>query len=72
MNIETEIAQAPEFLKLVSKFPLEPIKEDHGYQAAIEILDRLFALDDRRSPAEMKYFRALAQIAYRYESKYLL
>jgi hypothetical protein len=67
MGVET--LQDPEFLELCSRFPLTPI-EDHGsYRAALEILDRLFALDDRRTRAELEYFRELAQIAFEYEVK---
>ena len=42
---------------MCSKFPLTPIENDGSYQAALEILDRLFALDDRRTQAELDYFR---------------
>ena len=62
-----EIGQAPKFLELSSRFPLKPLEDDDSYQAAINILDRLFAIDDRRTWAEMEYFRELAQIAYEYE-----
>ncbi len=54
---------------ICSVFPLKPIEDDGSYRAAIEILDRLFALDDRRSPAELEYFQALANFAYDYEMK---
>ena len=65
-----EATQDPDFLELCSKFPLIPIEDDGWYQAALEILDRLFALDDRRTPAELEYFRALAQMAYEYEMRF--
>ncbi len=52
---------------ICSKFPLNPIEDDGSYRAAVEILDRLFARDDPRSPAELEYFRALAQTASEYE-----
>ena len=42
------------------EFPLKPIEDDGSYRAAVEILDRLFARDDPRTPAELEYFRALA------------
>jgi antitoxin component HigA of HigAB toxin-antitoxin module len=56
-----------EFLELCSIFPLAPIENDDSYQAALEILDRLFALDDRRTQDQLDYFRALAQITSEYE-----
>jgi hypothetical protein len=59
--------QHPEFLELCSRFPLTPIEDDGTYQAAIEILDRLFAVDDLRTAAELEYFRKLAQFAAEYE-----
>ena len=58
-----------EFSELCSKFSLTPIEDDRSYRAALEILDRLFALDDRRTPAEFEYFRMLAQLASEYEMK---
>ncbi len=53
--------------ELVAEFALEPIQDDQSYQATIAILDRLFALDDRRTPAEWRYFRELARLAHQYE-----
>jgi antitoxin component HigA of HigAB toxin-antitoxin module len=61
---------ASKFLDLVSEFPLLPIEDDDSYRTAIAILDRLFALDNRRTPAEMNYFRALARIAHEYEMQH--
>ena len=58
-----------EFLELSSRFPLKPIEDDGSYKAAIEILDRLFAVDDLRTAAETQYFRRLAQFAAEYEMK---
>ena len=60
--------QVTEFLDLCSNFPLAPIEDEGSYSAALEILDRLFALDDLRTPAELEYFRALAQMASEYET----
>ncbi len=59
----------PNVSEICSEFPLAAIEDDSSYQAAIEILDRLFALDDRKTPAEFQYFHALAQLAYEYEMK---
>jgi hypothetical protein len=56
-----------EFSEMYSKFPLTPIEDDASYRVAIEILDRLFARDDLRTPAEMEYFRTLARMASEYE-----
>ena len=56
-----------EFLELCSRFPLAPIENDDSYQAALEILDGLFALDDRRTQDQLDYFRALAQLTSEYE-----
>jgi antitoxin component HigA of HigAB toxin-antitoxin module len=50
-----------------SEFPLKPIEDDGAYRVAIEILDRLFALDDPKTPAELEYFQTLATSAYEYE-----
>jgi antitoxin component HigA of HigAB toxin-antitoxin module len=52
---------------ICSKFPLKPIEDDRSYRAAIEILDRLFSLDDPMTPAELEYFQMLANLAYEYE-----
>ena len=58
-----------EFFELTAKFPLMPLEDEASYEAALEILDRIFALDDRRTRAEREYFRALARIAHEYEVK---
>ena len=60
--------QNTKFSDVCSRFPLKPIEDDGSYRAAIEILDRLFTLDDPRTPAELKYFQVLANLAYEYES----
>jgi hypothetical protein len=62
-----EIVQSPEFFDLVSRFPLRPLEDDDSYQAAIEILDRLYELDRRQTQDELDYFRALANLAFNYE-----
>ena len=62
-----EIVQSPELLELASRFLLRPIEDDDSYQESIEILDRLFALDHRRTQDELDYFRELANIAFNYE-----
>jgi antitoxin component HigA of HigAB toxin-antitoxin module len=59
--------QDAKFSDICAKFPLKPIEDDGSYRAAIEILDRLFALDDPRTPAELEYFQMLAKLAYKYE-----
>ena len=59
--------QDARFSDICSRFPLEPIEDDSTYRAVIEILDRLFALDDPRTPAELEYFQMLANLAYEYE-----
>jgi antitoxin component HigA of HigAB toxin-antitoxin module len=61
--------QDAKFSDICSKFPLKPIEDDGSYQAAIEILDRLFALDVPRTPAESEYFQILADAVYQYELK---
>jgi hypothetical protein len=61
--------QYREFSDVSSRFPLTPIEDDGSYQAAVEVLDRLFELDDRQTHAESEYFRALAQIAFEYEMR---
>jgi hypothetical protein len=53
--------------KLIAEFPLAPINADHAYRRAIAILDRLYDLGDRRTPAETEYFRELAILACEYE-----
>ena len=57
----------PAFRALVEAFSLAPLADDSSYRAAIAILDRLFALEGSRTPAERRYFRALARNAYQYE-----
>jgi hypothetical protein len=59
--------QDAKFSDICSGFSLKPIEDDGSYQAAIEILDRLFALDEPRTPAESEYFQMLAYFAYQYE-----
>ena len=59
--------QDAKFSDICATFPLKPIEDDGSYRAAIEILDRLFALDDPRAPAELEYFQILANLAYEYE-----
>ena len=61
--------QDAKFSDICSRFPLKPIEDDSSYQAAIEILDRLFALDEPRTPAESEYFKMLTYFAYQYEQK---
>ncbi len=61
--------QDAEFMEICSKFPLTPIEDDGSYRAALEILDRLFALDHQRTHAELEYFGKLAQMASEYEMK---
>ena len=61
--------QDAKFSDICAKFPLKPIEDDGSYRAAIEILDRLFALDEPRTPAELEYFQMLATCAYEYEMK---
>jgi hypothetical protein len=57
------------FGKLVAAFPLAPIEDERSYSRAIEILDRLFCLNRDKNRDEIAYFRALAQIAFEYESR---
>lgn len=61
--------QDTEFRETCSKYPLRPIEDDGSYRAALKILDRLFELDEVRTPAELEYFRTLAQMASEYEMK---
>jgi antitoxin component HigA of HigAB toxin-antitoxin module len=53
----------------MAAFPLAPIEDDCTYSRAIEILDRLFHLNREKDRDESDYFRALAQLAYEYESR---
>ena len=53
----------------MAAFPLAPITDDRTYSRAIEILDRLFVLNREKDRDESDYFRALAQLAYEYESR---
>jgi antitoxin component HigA of HigAB toxin-antitoxin module len=68
MNIDR--LKASKSRDLVEEFPLLPLEDDDSYRIAIAILDRLFALDNQRTPAEMNYFRALARIAHEYEMQH--
>lgn len=61
--------QDAKFSEIRPRFPLKPIEDDSTYQAAIEILDHLFSLDDLRTPAELEYFQILANLAYEYEKR---
>ncbi len=57
----------PDLRELVEGFPIGPIEDDQSYRAALAILDRLFRLDDHRTPAQRTYFRDLARHAHEYE-----
>ena len=57
----------PDFREPVSTLAPAAIEDDRQYRAVIAILDRLFALGDRRTPAESDTFRALARVARDYE-----
>jgi hypothetical protein len=57
----------PNVSEICSEFPLAAIEDDGSYQAAIEILDRLFALEQPRTPAESDYFQKLTEFVYQYE-----
>jgi hypothetical protein len=59
--------QYAELAEICRQSPPAPIEDDDSYRAVIEILDRLFARDDLRTPAELEYFRTLAQMACEYE-----
>jgi hypothetical protein len=59
--------QDAKFSDICSTFQLQPIEDETAYRAAIEILDRLFALEEPRTPAESEYFQRLAAFAYEYE-----
>jgi hypothetical protein len=65
--VDNESMNTAEFLELVSTFPLLPIVDGQTYQAALEILDRLFARDECQTPAELDYFRDLASLAFEFE-----
>jgi hypothetical protein len=65
--MDDESMNTAEFLELVSIFPLSPIVDGQTYQAALEILDRLFVRDECRTPAELDYFRDLASLAFEFE-----
>jgi len=67
--MEFRIERDCQYRKLVAEFPLAPIFDDLAYGKAIAILDHLFDLGDRRTPAETEYFRALAMLACEYEEK---
>ncbi len=56
-----------DYRELVAEFSPGPIQDDQSYRAAIAILDRLFHLDNRRTPAQRTYFRDLARHAHEYE-----
>jgi antitoxin component HigA of HigAB toxin-antitoxin module len=59
--------QNAKFSDICSTFPLQPIEDEGSYRAAIEVLDRLFVLDDPRTPAESLYFQMLAIFVHEYE-----
>ena len=64
--------QDAKFSDICSKFALKPIEDEASYRAAIEILDRLFVLDDPRAPAESEYFQMLAAFVCEYEMNRLV
>jgi hypothetical protein len=53
---------------LIAEIPLSPINNDGAYKVAIALLDRLYDLGDRRTPAETEYFHALVLLACEYEN----
>lgn len=63
----TDRSDDPDLRELVEGFPIGPIEDDQSYRAALAILDRLFRLDDHRTPAQRTYFRDLARHAHEYE-----
>ncbi len=63
----TEDVSEDRFRELVAEVPLDPITDERVYQSAIAMLDRLFALGERRSPGETEYVRDLAKLAADYE-----
>jgi antitoxin component HigA of HigAB toxin-antitoxin module len=65
-----ESARHYRFPEFVTEFPLKPIADDRSYRSAIKILDRLFARDDHKTPSELEYFRALAELASEYECEH--
>ena len=66
MDVDT-IYEDARYQALVSRFPLKPIRDDRSYRIAMNILDRIFALEVEQTSAERKYFQALAQISHQYE-----
>ena len=60
-------SRIPDFIDLAARFPTGPIADERAYDAAIAVLDRLFALPPARTPAERVCFRALARRARAYE-----
>lgn len=47
--------------------PCGPITDDPSYRAALLVLDRLFDLGERKTPAQVATFRSLATQARRHE-----
>ena len=56
-----------EYIKLVQRFPLAPIKNDRDYKAAIQISIKLGIKDYDMTSVERDYFRILDMIIHDYE-----
>ena len=58
-----------EYVYIASPFAgqLETLSVQRGAQ--VKLADRLFALDDPRTPAALEYFLMLANLAYEYEMR---
>ena len=59
----TRVAEVDrDYLELIRRFPLRPIRNEEGYDAAVEILDGLAtSAEDESTPGERYYLDALTR-----------
>ena len=67
----TRVAEVdPDYLELVRRFPLRPIRNEEGYDAAVEILDGLATrAEDELTPGERDYLDALTRFVEDYDER---
>ncbi len=59
-----------DYLKLVRRLPLRPIRTRDEYDAAAKMLDELLVRGDGLTPAQSDYVQVLAQIIHAYDQRH--
>lgn len=71
-TIKTKSAKvADDYLDLVRRFPLAPIKNDHHLQEAFKMIDRLSIIDENKlSAGQADYLIVLSDLVEKYEDEH--